>query len=63
MARELGVTEGELKEGMALSMTVGATKIQILHQKAFAVIHGGQEKEGQLQGGEGTPASGEACST
>jgi hypothetical protein len=31
----LGVTEEEIKETMALAMTVGATKTQLLHQRAM----------------------------
>jgi len=31
----LGATEEEIKEAMAIAMTVGATKIQLLQQRAM----------------------------
>jgi arsenite methyltransferase len=39
VARELGTTEDELKETMAIAMTVGATKIQLLQQKSESSLN------------------------
>ncbi|WP_435051689.1 carboxymuconolactone decarboxylase family protein [Desulfoferrobacter suflitae] len=36
VARALGATEDQLKETMAIAMTVGATKIRILQESALA---------------------------
>jgi len=57
----LEVTDAELKEAMAIAMTVGATKIRILQESALASL----SKEGSsIQGSEKpkTPLEPETCS-
>jgi hypothetical protein len=54
-------TDAELKEVMAIAMTVGATKIRMLHENALASL--AQEKPARIQGtGEkNTLSESEAC--
>jgi hypothetical protein len=57
----LEATDAELKEAMAIAMTVGATKIRILQESALASL----SKEGSLtQGTEKpkSPSESETCS-
>jgi len=57
----LEVTDAELKEAMAIAMTVGATKIRILQESALASL----SKEGSSIQGSGklkSPSEPKACS-
>lgn len=38
VARQLGATDEELKEVMALAMSIGATKIKMLHESSLASL-------------------------
>jgi len=48
---------------MAIAMTVGATKIQILQESALTAITGKTPAEAPQEGKEGTPAAQASCST
>ncbi len=47
---------------MAIAMTVGATKIQILHQNSLASVDLEKPKEEETASAE-TPVEGQACGT
>ncbi len=46
---------------MAIAMTVGATKIQILQEKALGSLPGGKASENQAKGKEELIGEKEAC--
>jgi transcription initiation factor IIE alpha subunit len=58
----LEVTDEELKEAMAIAMTVGATKIKILQESALASLTKKRPSQIQGTGEENTPSDSEVCS-
>ena len=62
VARDLGATEEELEETMAIAMTVGATKIQVLQKGALASMRGSESSETHTEEKEEQPGEQEACS-
>lgn len=63
VARQLGTTDEELKEAMALAMTVGATKIRIQQESALTSLLKGDDLEASAQKENEASAAEEACST
>jgi transcription initiation factor IIE alpha subunit len=57
----LKATEEELKEVMAIAMTVGATKIRMLHENALASFRKEVSSRTQSPGEQNTPADAETC--
>jgi hypothetical protein len=58
----LGASEEELKETMAIAMTVGATKIQILQENALASLPATNSSRNQPAEKEGAIGEQEVCS-
>jgi ABC-type phosphate transport system permease subunit len=50
----LGTTDEELRETMAIAMSVGVTKIQILQEKAISSLPETTSSEIQMEHGEET---------
>jgi AhpD family alkylhydroperoxidase len=61
VARELGATDEELQETMAISMTVGATKIKVLQENALASLPG--KKPEETKAGNEEKSGQESCFT
>ncbi len=62
-ARQLGTTDEELKEVMALAMTVSATKIRIQQESALTSLMKSEDTKNSIQKGNMDVAPEEACST
>jgi hypothetical protein len=45
VARDLGATDEEMQETMAIAMTVGATKIKVLQENALVSLLGKKPEE------------------
>ena len=59
----MGTTDEELKEVMALAMTVSATKIRIQQESALTSLMKSEDTKNSIQKGNMDVAPEEACST